>query len=381
MGRVFWISIAMVVAAPVMAQTPVKVGVIAPFSGPFAQWGAQFRDGIEVFLARHGETVAGRKLTFIYRDVGGPKPDVARALAQELIANDKVDYLAGFVFTPNALAVAPLISRANVPTVIFNAATSKITQTSDRFVRTSFTLWQVTAPLADWAAGEGIKTVVTAVSDYNPGIDAETAFKETFEAAGGTVVDTIRMPLSTTDFAPIMTRVLGAAPDAVFGFLPAGPPTFAFTKAYTDNGLPEAGIGFVGTGEMTDETTLEALGEGALGLTTSYHYAGALGGENTAFLEALSGVRADAVANMATVGAYDGVQVIAAMVAAAEKGTDPVEAVRGMALTSPRGPAAIDAETRHVTQNVYIRRVEKAGGALVNRPFVTIKAVPDLGLN
>lgn len=356
-----------------------KVGVIAPFSGPFAIWGKQFKEAIEVYQAQHGSSAGGHEISLIYKDSGGPNPDKAKALAQELLVRDRVDYLAGFVFTPNALAVAPLVNKAKKPTVIFNAATSVITEKSEHFVRTGFTLWQVTVPMAEWAYGQGVRTAVTAVSDYGPGIDAENAFKAAFEAKGGTVLDAIRMPLSTTDFAPFMQRIKDQSSDAVFGFLPAGPPTYAFTKSYNDNALAEAGISFLGTGE-TDETTLEALGDAALGLKTAYHYSGAHDSElNKAFTGKLQEMFPDSIANLASVGAYDGIHVIYKMAESGAK--SPIEAIKGMSWESPRGPVSIDAETRHITQNVYIREVAKDdSGHYINKEFMTIEAIPDLGL-
>lgn len=359
----------------------IKVGIIAPFSGPFAIWGKQFQEAIEVYQAEHGTSAGDHEITVIYKDVGGPNPDNASALARELLVREQVDYIGGLVFTPNALAIAPLLDQSQTPAVIFNAATSIITQQSDMFVRTGFTLWQVTVPMADWAYDQGVRTVVTTVSDYGPGIDAENAFKTAFEAQGGKVVDQIRMPLSTTDFAPFMQRVRDQSPDAVFGFLPAGPPTFAFTKAYNENGMRDAGITFLGTGE-TDETTLDALGDAALGLTTAYHYSAAHdSAANAAFTAKLAEMFPGSVANLASVGAYDGMEAIYRMVEAA--GSDPaaVDAIKGASWESPRGPVSIDPETRHITQNVYIREVAKTeDGRLINREFQTIEAVPDLGL-
>lgn len=375
------LALSMGLASPTFAET-IKVGVIAPFSGPFAIWGKQFQEAIEVYQEVNGTNVGEYEVELIYRDSGGPNPDNASALARELLIREQVDFLGGFTFTPNALAVAPLLERAEAPAVIFNAATSIITEQSPYFVRTGFTLWQVTVPMADWARAQGIETAVTAVSDYGPGIDAEAAFKTAFEGDGGTVVDQIRMPMQTTDFAPFMARISETGADAVFAFLPAGPPTFAFTKAYNDNGLREAGITFLGTGE-TDETTLDALGDEALGLTTAYHYSAANETEkNAAFTAKLAEMFPDSVANLASVGAYDGMHVIYQMIeAAGSDGAAGIEAVKGMAWESPRGPVSIDPETRHITQNVYIREVDRDdSGRLINRQFETIEAVPDLGL-
>lgn len=361
----------------------IRVGVIAPLSGPFAIWGHQFQQAIEVFQAQNGTEVGDHTIEFLYRDSGGPNPDQSRAMAQELLIREQVDYIGGLVFTPNALAVAELLTQSETPGVIFNAATSIITQQSEYFVRTGFTLWQVTVPMADWALEQGITTAVTAVTDYGPGIDAENAFRSAFEAGGGTVLDQIRMPISTTDFAPFMQRVRDQSPQAVFGFLPAGPPTYAFTRAYNENDLQGAGITFLGTGE-TDETTLDALGDQALGLHTAYHYSAAHDSEmNHAFTTMLAEMYPDSVANLASVGAYDGAALIYHMVeVAGSDGPAAIEAARGYAWESPRGPVSIDPVTRHITQNVYIREVDHdENGRLINREIATIEAVPDLGLS
>lgn len=360
----------------------IKVGVIAPFSGPFAIYGKQYKEAIAVYVDQHGTKAGDHDIEFIYKDVGGPNPDNARSLAQELLIRDKVDYLAGFTFTPNALAVAPLIDQSETPTVIFNAATSVINKQSDFYVRTSYTLWQVSAPMAEWAYDQGIRTVATTVADYGPGIDAEKAFAAAFEAKGGKVVDAIRMPLSTTDFTPFIQRIRDEAPDALFAFLPGGPPTFGFTKTYNENGLAEAGIKFLGTAE-TEEVNLQALGDGAIGLTTAYHYSGAHDSElNAAFTSRLSEMFPGAIANWASVGAYDGTHLIYQMVAAAgSDGPAAIEAAKGREWESPRGPLKMDPDTRTVIQNVYIRDVERdpASGLLVNREKGVIATVGDLG--
>ncbi len=387
MTSIFKRLLAVPVAACLLAGTAeadtIRVGVIAPFSGPFAIYGTQFQQAIEVYQAQHGTSAGEHEIEFVYRDNGGPNPDRTRALAQELLIRDQVDYLGGLVFTPNALAVAELATQSETPTVIFNAATSIITEQSEYFLRTSFTLWQVTVPMANWALANGITTAVTTVADYGPGIDAENAFRAAFEAGGGTVLDSIRTPMSTTDFAPFMQRIRDQSPQAVFGFLPAGPPTFAYARAFAENGLAEAGISFLGTGE-TDETNLEALGDSALGLHTAYHYSGAHDSAmNHEFVSRLAEMFPGAIANFASVGAYDGAALIYHMVAAAGgDGPAAIEAARGHAWESPRGPVSIDPVTRHVTQNVYIRVVDRdADGRLINREFETIDAVPDLGLS
>ena len=374
-------SAALLLSGTAWADT-IKVGVIAPFSGPFAQYGTQYRQAIEVYQSQHGAQIGDHEIEFIYKDVGGVNPDQSRSLAQELLIRDRVDYLAGFTFTPNAFAVAPIISQSETPTVIFNAATSAINKESDFFLRTSYTLWQVSAPMAEWAYAQGIRSVATTVTDYGPGIDAENGFKTAFEAKGGKVVDSIRMPLSTTDFTPFIQRVRDQAPDAVFAFLPGGPPTFTYTKTYNENGLRAAGIRFLGTAE-TEEVNLQGLGDMAIGLTTAYHYSGVHDSDmNRAFISTLSKLHAGAVANWASVGAYDGVHLIYKMVeAAGSDGPAAVKAALNMAWESPRGPLKMDPQTRTVIQNVYIREVERNAGTglLENVEKGVIATVGDLG--
>lgn len=371
--------------APALAQAQtVKVGIVGPFSGPFAHYGALFKAGAESYVASQGGKLAGKEIEFIYRDTGGPNPAQSKTLAQELIVKDKVDYLGGFVFTPNAMAVAPLIQQSKTPTVIFNAATSAITDKSEYFIRTSYTLWQVTVPIAQWAAQQNMKKVVTAVTDYGPGIDAETAFKSEFAKQGGTVVESIRMPIATTDFGPFVQRIKASGAQAVYTFLPGGPPNLGFVKAYNENGLAKAGIQFLGTAE-TDEFDLQKFGDSALGLTTAFHYSGAHDSpENKQFVEALKKQDPSVVANYASVGAWDGMYVIHKMIEATggqKDGLKAIAAARALKWESPRGPVRIDSKTRHIVQNVYLRKVEKVGAQLVNKEIQSFGPHIDYGLD
>lgn len=362
----------------------VKVGIIGPFSGPFAHYGTLFKAGAEAYIANQGGKLAGKSVELIYRDTGGPNPAQTKVLAQELIVKNKVDYLGGFVFTPNAMAVAPLIQQSKTPTVIFNAATSSITEKSDYFIRTSYTLWQVTVPLAQWAAKQGLKKIVTAVTDYGPGIDAEAAFKAEFTKQGGVVVESIRMPMSTTDFGPFAQRIRSSGAQAVYTFLPGGPPNLGFVKAYNENGLAKAGIQFLGTAE-TDEFDLQKFGDAALGLTTAFHYSGAHdSAQNKTFVAALKKQDPTAVANYASVGAWDGMYVIHKMIEAtggAKDGAKALAAARELQWESPRGPVRIDPKSRHITQNVYLRKVEKQGTSLVNVETQSFGPQVDFGLS
>lgn len=379
----FTAAAALAVPALTASAQTIKVGIVGPFSGPFAHYGTLFKNGAEAYIASQGGKLAGKQVELIYRDTGGPNPGGTKSLVQELIVKDKVDYLGGFVFTPNAFAVAPLIQQSATPTVIFNAATSSITDKSEFFIRTSYTLWQVTVPLAQWAVKQNIKKVVTAVTDYGPGIDAETAFKSEFTKQGGTVVETIRMPIATSDFAPFAQRIKASGAQAVYTFLPGGPPNLGFVKAYNENGLQKAGIQFLGTAEM-DEFDLQKFGDSALGLTTSFHYSAAHdSAANKKFISALKARSADAIANYASVGAWDGMYVIHKMIEATggkRDGLKAMAAARTLQWESPRGPVKIDPKTRHIVQNVYLRKVEKMGAELVNKEVLNFGPHIDYGL-
>jgi branched-chain amino acid transport system substrate-binding protein len=382
-----------VVAAAILAlgavgaapAATVKVGILGPFSGPFALEGKNFQAGVQAYLALNGDKVGDDTLDIVYRDLPLPDPAKAKALAQELIVKDKVQYLGGIYFTPDALAVAPLLERADVPLVIFNAATSAITTKSPLIVRTSFTLWQTAATMAKVAAQRDIKKVAVAVSDYGPGIDAQAAFKRTFEAAGGAVIDEIRMPLATTDFGPIMQRIRNSGAQALFAFLPSGPPTLSFAKAYNENGLKQAGIAFLATGDLTQESDLPALGDAALGFLTTMHYSVAHeSAANRTFVAAAEkAIGAPGELTFPAVGAYDGMYVIAKMIAATGGKPDAakaVAAVKGLAWESPRGPVTLDAQTRTLDQTIYLREVAKVDGRYINREIASFPNTPDYGL-
>jgi branched-chain amino acid transport system substrate-binding protein len=378
------LSLFILAAAPVHAD-PIKIGVIGTMSGPFALFGQNFKWGIEAWVAEHGNKVAGHDVEFIYRDEEGPNPAKAKALAQELIIKDKVDYLAGVYFTPDAMAIAPLLEEAKTPLVVMNAATSSIVQKSPYIVRTSFTMWQNTVPAAKIAKQKGSSKVAITVSDYAPGLDAEKAFTKTFEGEGGKVVESIHMPLSTTDFSPIMQRIKDSGADTIFTFLPAGPPAVAFVKAYIDNGLKAAGIKLLSLGDVVTEADLPSMGDAALGLLSTYHYSVSHDSkENADFLATLKkiGANPDEI-TMTAVAAYDGARVIYKMIEATNGSRDPakaVDAVKGMQWMSPRGPVSIDPEIRHIRENIYLRVVEKVGGKLINKEIETFPSQPDWAL-
>ncbi|MFO1181257.1 ABC transporter substrate-binding protein [Ottowia sp.] len=373
-----------VLAASAAAQAKdLAIGLVMPMSGPFAAHGKQIKHGIDLYLAEHDNMLGGRKVKLIVKDDTGIAPAVAKRLAQELVIKDKVDILAGFTLTPNAFSVAPLATEAKVPMVVLNAATSSITEKSPNIVRVSMTLPQDTAPMAQWAHANGIKKVYTLVADYGPGHDAEQQFKKTFTSLGGQIVGEVRTPVNTPDYAPFLQRIKDAKPDAVFLFVPNGEPGVALAKGYTERGLAAAGIKALATGDVTDEDMLDAMGDAAIGMITSFHYSAAHDSpENKAFTTAYAKAFPKDRANFVSVAGYDGMHLID-MALAKTKGDASADAfmaaAKGMKWTSPRGPVEIDAQTRDIIQNVYIRKVERVKGVLQNVEFDTIKAVKDPG--
>ncbi len=380
-----WAAASLVLlASPAAAEEPLKVGMIASFSGPFADYGKEIEAGIKAFMKLHGDRVAGRKVEVIVRDTTGPLPDVAKRHAQELVVREKVDFLAGFGLTPEALAVAEIATQAKKPMIVMNAATSVITAKSPYVARVSMTLAQDAAPLGTWAARNGIKKVFTLVADYGPGIDSETAFKKSFAAAGGQVVDSVRTPLRGPEFAPFLQRIKDARPEAVFVFLPAGEQGIAFMKGYRERGLAEAGIKAIATGDVTDDHVLDAMGEVAQGMITSHHYSAAHDSpENKAFLEAYGQVSGTlGRANFMAVAGYDGMAAIydvASKLGGKIDGDKAMEILKGWKRQSPRGPISIDPETRDIVQTVYVRRVEKRGDHWYNVEFEQFPEVKDPG--
>jgi len=368
----------------VAAQNTVKIAMIAEFTGPFADYGTQIYNGVKTYLKMHGDTFGGKKVEFVVKDTTGAAPDLAKRLAQDAVTQDKVDILAGFGLTPNALATAPVATEAKKPMVIMNAATSIITKNSPYIVRLSHTLPQDTMPMAQWALKNGIRKAFVLVSDYGPGKDAEAEFVKDFTAGGGEIVGSVRTPLSNPEFAPFIQRAKDANPQAIFVFLPPGSQTIAFIKGYEERGLKQAGIRIIATGDLTDDGVLEAMGDPTLGIVTSFHYSYVHDSpENKAFVKAYAETNGTKYRpNFMACAGYDGMAAIAEALKKTNGSVDPdklMAAFKGMKLASPRGPIMIDPETRDIVQTVYIRRVEKVNGQLVNVEFDKFPDVKDPG--
>jgi branched-chain amino acid transport system substrate-binding protein len=374
---------ALLAAGPfALAQDNVfKIGLILPMTGQQATTGRQIEAAAKLWMAQNGDTVAGKKVQLIVKD-DTSLPDVTRRLAQELVVNEKVNVLAGFGITPSAMATAPIATQSKTPEVVMAAATSAITEASPYIVRTSFTLPQVSVALADWAPKNGIRKVVTLVSDYGPGIDAEKYFKDRMLLNGGQVPESLRVPLRNPDFAPFLQKVRDIKPDALFVFVPSGAGA-AVMKQFLERGMDKAGIKLIATGDVTDDDQLNDMGDGALGVVTSHHYSAAHPSPaNKKFVEAFEKANKGLRPNFMAVGGYDGMRVIyeALKKTQGKGGGDALlAAMKGQVFESPRGPVYIDAQTRDIVQNVYLRKVEKKDGQLYNVEFDVIKDVKDPG--
>jgi branched-chain amino acid transport system substrate-binding protein len=385
MKRILLTGLAMLAAAGLStaanAQGTVKIGVIAAYSGQFADTAAQIDNGIKLYMKQHGDKVAGKTIEIIRKDTGGPNPDVAKRLAQELVVRDKVDILAGFTLTPEALGAAGIATEAKKLLVDMNAATSIVTEKSPYIVRTSVTLAQISETAGTWAATKGgVKKVYTMVSDYGPGLDAEKGFQKAFKAAGGEIVGSVRMPVANPDFSAFVQRAKDLNPEAIFIFVPGGAQPAALGKAFAERGMDPKKIKIISTGEAVDETAVKALGDLSVGRISVWHYDYNLQTKmNKAFVKAFN---ADYKRNpdFFAVGGYDGMHLIYEALKKTGGKTDGdalLAAAKGMKWESPRGPISIDPNTRDIVQNVYIRRVEKVNGKYVNVVFDTIKDVKD----
>jgi branched-chain amino acid transport system substrate-binding protein len=364
------------------AGEPLRIGLIATYSGPYADYGRQFDAGVALYLKEHGGKIAGRSVEIIKKDTGGPAPDAAKRIAQELVVRDKVSILTGLDFSPNAYAVGAIATQAKVPTIVMNAASSAITTSSPYVARLSFTVQQVTDPMARYMLKQGVKDAYTVVADYASGADAETAFKKAFTAGGGKVSGEVRTPMNNPDFSAYVQRIKDAKPEAVFFFFPSGVMPPAFLKVWKERGMEQAGIKLFATGEATDDSYLDATGDVALGLVTSHHYSYAHPSpKNQKFVRDFAAEFGTAMRpSYFAVTAYDAMAAIELALAKTQgetAGDKFMAALKGLRFESPRGPVEIDPVTRDIVQTVYIRKTEKVDGKLVNVEFDKFERVKD----
>jgi branched-chain amino acid transport system substrate-binding protein len=385
MKRILLAGVSLLAAALVSgaasAQETVKIGVISAYSGQFADTAAQIDNGIKLYMKQKGDTVAGKKIEIIRKDTGGPNPDVAKRLAQELVVRDKVDILAGFTLTPEALGAADVATEAKKLMMDMNAATSVITEKSPYIVRSSLTLPQISVTAGNWLATKGgAKKAYTMVSDFGPGIDAETWFQKGFKDAGGEIVGSVRMPIANPDFSAFIQRAKDLNPEAIFLFVPGGAQPAAIGKAFAERQIDPKKVKIMSSGEPVDEQAIKAMGEIALDRLSAWHYDyNHKSKTNDEFVKAFN-AEFKRNPDFFAVGGYDGMHLIYEGLKKTGGKTDGdalVAAIKGIKWESPRGPAMIDPATRDIVQNVYIRRVQKVGNNIVNVDIDTIKDVKD----
>ena len=361
------------------AQDTIKIGLVLPMTGPFASTGKQIAAGANLLISQRGNKAGGKTVELIVKDDAG-NADSTKRLVQELVVNDGVKILAGFGLTPLALAAAPVSVQAKMPMIVMGAATSIVTERSPYIARSGMAAPALTMGVANWAPKNGIKKVVTLVSDYAPGIDIEKAFVEQFTAAGGEVVSQLRVPLANPDFAPFLQRARDASPEGLFVFVPAGQGA-TLMKQFVERGMDKSGIRLIGTGDMTDDDILNGFGDAAIGVVTSHHYSAAHPSAlNKAFVEAFAKAIPGTRPNFMGVAGYDGMALIYAALEKTKGNTDGdalIGAMKGASWESPRGPISIDADTRDIVQTIYVRKIEKKNGELWNIEFDKIDAVKD----
>ena len=365
-----------------IAQGTVKIGLIMPYSGQFADTATQMDNAIKLYVKQHGDTIGGRKIEIIRKDSGGIAPDVAKRLAQELVVRDNVDIIGGLILTPNALAVGDVSAEAKKFTVIMNAATSIITTKSPYMARTSVTTPMLNETLGHWAYKSGLRKVYTMVSDYGPGHDGEQGFQTGFKAAGGEIVGSVRFPVANPDFSAFVQRAKDTNPQGIYIWIPGGAQPAAAGKALVERGIDPAKTPVLGQDVLTDDSALKALGDSAIGIVTVAHYDYAhKSAMNQAFVKAYN---EDYKRNpdIFSIGGWDGMHLIYETLKKAGGKTDGdslIAAAKGMKWESPRGPVMIDPETRDIVQTVYIRKVEKKDGKLANVEFDKFPDVKDPG--
>lgn len=365
------------------AADPIKIGLIMSYSGQFADLGTMMDAGVKLYMKEHGDTVAGRKIEIIRKDSGaaGTAPDVAKRLAQELIVRDKVDILAGFSLTPDALAAADVFTESKKVAVIMNAATAIITAKSPYFARTSIPLPQAMSALGTWAAKHGSKQVFTMVTNYGPGIDSEVAFQNAFKAAGGTVTGSVRFPVANPDFSAFAQQLKDSKADSAYIFVPGGEQPAALGKALAEHGVTAKTVKLFASGELVNDEPLKSMGQGALGLITGWNYSWVhKSPENAKFVKGINEMLNGRNPDQFAVSGYDGMALIYKALEKTQGKADGdtlIAAMKGMAWESPRGPISIDPDTRDIIQTVYLRTVEMVDGKPQVVEFDKLEKVKD----
>jgi len=380
------LAAALFAAAGASAQT-VKVGVVLPFTGVGAEFGQQVDRGIQMYMKLNPTAFGPYKVELVKRDSKNPSGAEAKTAVQELITQDKVDILTGFIYSPDAIASASLVTEAKKPMVIMNAGTAWITNLSPMISRVSFSMWHSGFAMGEAAAKiVKAKTAVVGYTDFPPGKDSLDAFKRGFEDNGGKVIDAIPMGGAgqVPDFTPFFQRAKDRKPDVFFVFVPAGDHAVGVVKTYGALGMRQAGIKLIGQGDITQDIKLQSMGDGAVGLITVHHYNADL--DNPANKRLVAAWKqeygANATPDFMGVQGYDGMAAIAHVVTTLKGRVDAdgaMQALKGWKFDdSPRGPIMIDPLTRDIVMNEYLSELVKVNGRLVQKNIGVITAVKDM---
>ena len=284
-----------------------------------------------------------------------------------MLTQDNVDILAGWVYSPNAIASAPVVTAGKKFAVIMNAGTAHITQMSNYYIRVSFSMWHAGFAIGEAAAKQlKAKTAVVGYSDFPPGKDSLAAFKRSFEANGGKVIDEIPMggAGAVPDFTPFFQRVKDQKPDVFFVFVPAGDHAAAVARTYGALGMKAAGIKLIGPGDITQDTKLQAMGDAAVGMITMHHYNADLdNAENKRFVAAWKKeYGAKSTPDFMAVGGYDGMALIVHIVQQLKGKVGHRQGARSrqdLQVRQPARPDLDDPETRDIVMNEYLSEVVK----------------------
>ena len=364
---------------PAEAQTgPIKIGMLAPLTGAFAQIGKDMVNGTELYLDEIGRQIGGRKIELIVEDDEG-LPATALNKSRKLIDGDKVHMLTGGMLANVGYALQPFIDGQKIPTTYPVIAADDITQRKPArwIVRTGWSTSQPMHPFADWVLKNTKYRKVAAIGmDYAFGYETIGGFQRTFEEGGGHVVQKLWAPLNANDFAPFLAQIRRDA-DAVLALF-TGRLALQFVKQYESAGLKER-LPLLGGGTITDETVLPQMGDEVVGVVTALHYSQALDNpQNVKFSKAFE-AKAGKISSYYSEACYTNLRWIAEAIKAiggkVEDREAFLQALRKVDIKdTARGPLTVDRFGNPV-QNIYIRRVERVGGKLQNTVIATYPAV------
>ena len=369
-------SLASAFPMPAIAQAkPVKVGLMLPYSGTFAQLGENITHAIEMYLAEKGGKLGGREVQIVRLD-DESKPELGLQNAERLIKRDSVDVLIGTVHSGVQMAIHKAVTESGTLCIVPNAGAVGVTRNlcAKNVFRTSFSNWQPAYGMGVAVGKRGVKKAVWVTWDYAAGAESGEGFKQGLEANGGQVVQTLTLKFPETNFQPLLAQIPGLGVDVVGAFF-AGGGAINFVKDYAAAGLK---VPLVGSGFLT-EGVLGPQGAAAEGVETALHYGDGLENpKNNAFRPAFK-AKAGREADVYAVQGYDAAQLLGIGLEAVKGKIDDeanlYKAMREAKIDSPRGPISFS-KSQEVVHNIYVR---KATGGLNKVTGVAVANLADPG--